>query len=239
LRVKKRAFDVVVICLAAVVWVPVVLTAALAVLVLSGRPIYYRSRRWVGPGTAIEMVKLRVMVPNANKVVAPVEAGRFLNTPPDSPLYTPIGRVLDRLGLNEIPQFVHVLRGEMSIVGARPLTDVVRDALTDQHGDIDTRWETPAGLTGLPQLIGRHDIDDHQRLVLESAYSMRTARDASIRLDFKILLFTVLITFGLKQPMTFEGALALAQPRPRRQRVHTPDLAQPLYGAAAPEADVA
>ncbi len=88
---KKRAFDVIVICLAAVVWVPVVALSAIAVLVLSGRPIFYKSRRWVGPGTAIEMVKLRVMVPHANKVTAPVEAGRFLNTPPDSPLYTPIG----------------------------------------------------------------------------------------------------------------------------------------------------
>ena len=237
---KKRAFDVVVICLAAVVWVPVVLLAALAVLVLSGRPISYRSRRWVGPGTAIEMVKLRVMVPDANKVVAPVEAGRFLNTPPDSPLYTPVGRVLDRLGLNEIPQFVHVLRGEMSIVGARPLTDVVRDALTEQHGDIDARWQTPAGLTGLPQLIGRHDIDDHQRLALEAAYSTRTAEAPSLRLDFTILLYTVLITFGLKRPMTFEQALELARPRTRRQRVHSTELATPLYNAtAAPEADVA
>ena len=108
---------------------------------------------------SIEMVKLRVMVPDANKVTAPVEAGRFLNTPPDSPLYTPIGRLLDRLGLNEIPQFIHVLRGDMSIVGARPLTDVVRDALSELHGDIDSRWVTPAGLTGLPQLIGRHGVE--------------------------------------------------------------------------------
>lgn len=235
---KKRTFDVVVICLAAVVWVPVVALSALAVLVLSGRPIFYRSRRWVGPGTAIEMVKLRVMVPNANKVTAPVEAGRFLNTPPDSPLYTPVGRVLDRLGLNEIPQFVHVLRGEMSIVGARPLTDVVRTALSEQHGDIDSRWVTPAGLTGLPQLIGRHDIDDQQRLALESAYSLRTATAPSLRLDFMILLHTVLITFGLRKPMTYEKAMRLAEPR--RHRVHAPELAPPRYVApAAAEADVA
>ncbi|NHA01527.1 sugar transferase [Nocardioides sp. W3-2-3] len=91
------------------------------------------------------------MIRDANKVVAPIEAGRFLNTPADSPLYTPVGRILDGLGLNEIPQFIHVLKGEMSIVGARPLTDVVRDALMEQHEDLDGRWETPAGLTGLPQ----------------------------------------------------------------------------------------
>jgi lipopolysaccharide/colanic/teichoic acid biosynthesis glycosyltransferase len=234
--VKKRAFDVVVICLAAVVWVPVVALAAIAVLVLSGRPIFYKSRRWVGPGTAIEMVKLRVMVPNANKVTAPVEAGRFLNTPPDSPLYTPIGRLLDRLGLNEIPQFIHVLRGDMSIVGARPLTDVVRDALSELHGDIDSRWVTPAGLTGLPQLIGRHGVDDQQRLALESAYSLRSATAPSLRLDFMILLHTVLITFGLRKPMSYEKALRMAQPR--HHRLHAPELAHQRYVGPA-EADVA
>ena len=163
---RKRAFDVIVICLAAVVWVPVVLVAALAVLVFSGRPIFYRSQRWVGPSRAIEMLKLRVMVPDANRVVAPIEAGRFLNTPPESPLYTPIGRILDRTGLNEIPQFLHVLRGEMSIVGSRPLTPAVKEALTQQHPDLDTRWETPAGLTGLPQLVGRGSLTDFERLHL-------------------------------------------------------------------------
>lgn len=233
---RKRAFDVVVISLAAVVWMPVVAMASLAVLIFSGRPIFYHSRRWVGAETVIEMVKLRVMVRNANQVVAPVDSGRFLNTPLDSPLYTPVGRVLDRLGLNEIPQFIHVLKGEMSIVGARPLTDNVRGALSDQHTDIDSRWETPAGLTGLPQLVGRHSLTDAQRLHLESAYSRRTAARPSIALDFKILLYTVLITFGLCKPMSFDQALQLAAPRRQRSAVHMPELASPHYGA---EADVA
>lgn len=236
---KKRAFDVVVICLAAVVWVPVVALAAMAVLVLSGRPIFYRSRRWVGPRTAIEMVKLRVMVPDASKIVAPVEAGRFLNTPTDSPLYTGVGRVLDRLGLNEIPQFLHVLKGEMTIVGPRPLTDVVRAALVERHADLDDRWlTTPAGLTGLPQLVGRSELTDDQRLALESAYSARTATAPSLRLDFMILLNTVLITFGLRQSMSYEQALRLTEPR--RRRLHAPELAPQRYVApAAAEADVA
>ncbi len=215
---RKRAFDIAVICLAAVVWVPVVLVAALAVLIFSGRPIFYRSRRWVGPRTAIEMVKLRVMVRDANQVVAPLDAGRFLNTPPDSPLYTRVGRILDGLGLNEIPQFVHVLKGEMSIVGARPLTDVVRDALGEQHEDLDTRWETPAGLTGLPQLVGRNELTDTQRLHLEAAYSQRTAERPSVRLDFLILLYTVMITFGLRKQMSFDDAIGMVEGRRARVR---------------------
>lgn len=217
---KKRTFDVLVISLAAVVWVPVVLVSAIAVLVFSGRPIFYRSRRWVGPSSVINMVKLRVMVPDASRMVAPPEAGRFLNTPPDSPLYTSVGRVLDRLGLNEIPQFIHVLRGQMSIVGARPLTEVVRSALLETHPSVDARWtNAPAGLTGLPQLVGRMGLTDAQRLHLEAAYSRKVAERYSVFTDFKILLLTVLITFGLKRPLSFEEALAVAQPRSRRHRV--------------------
>lgn len=224
---KKRTFDVLVISLAAVVWVPVVLISAVAVLLLSGRPIFYRSSRWVGPASVINMVKLRVMVPDASRAVAPVDAGRFLNTPPDSPLYTGVGRVLDRLGLNEIPQFIHVLRGQMTIVGARPLTDVVRTSLLETHATVDDRWASaPAGLTGLPQLVGRMGLTDAQRLDLEAAYSRRIGDGYSVLVDFKILLLTVLITFGLKQPLTFDEALEVALPR-RRQKVA--ELARPAY----------
>jgi lipopolysaccharide/colanic/teichoic acid biosynthesis glycosyltransferase len=214
---RKRLFDVVVITLAAVAWVPVVLLAAVAVLLLSGRPIFYRSQRWVGPGKVIKMVKLRVMVPDADKVKDCDESDLFLNTPPDSPLYTPVGRVLDRLGINEIPQFIHVLRGQMSVVGARPLTDDVRNALLEAHGAIDDRWVSPAGLTGLPQLVGRNALTDQQRLQLESAYSRRVLEGGyRIRTDFMILLSTVLITFGLRKPMTFHEALAVAEPQRAR-----------------------
>lgn len=231
---RKRVFDVVVISLAAIVWVPVVLLTAAAVLVLSGRPVFYRSRRWVGPGRIITMAKFRVMVRDADRVQAPVEAGRFLNTPQDSPLYTPVGRVLERLGITELPQFVHVLKGEMSIVGARPLTDAVRDCLRATHPYVDERWTTPAGLTGLPQLVGRQALTDAQRLQLEAAYSRRALERYSMLTDFMILLHTVLIVLGVRRPMTFEEALAIGAPR--RSTVHVSDLAATSYAA---EADVA
>lgn len=234
---KKRLFDVVVVTSAAIVWVPVVVVAALAVLVLSGRPVFYRSRRWVGPKTAIEMVKLRVMVPDASKVIAPPTAGRFLNTPPNSPLYTPVGRVLDQFGLNEIPQFVHVLRGEMTIVGPRPLTDIVRECLLEQHPDLDQRWANErAGLTGLPQLVGRSVLTDTQRLSLEEAYDRMVERDYRLTTDFLILLYTVLIVARLKKPLSYTEALAMVQPRvPHAERVPEIELASPY----AADADVA
>lgn len=231
----KRMFDIAVVLLAALVWLPVVTVAALAVLVFSGRPIFYRSHRWVGPGTIIDMVKLRVMIPDANKVKDCDQSDIFLNTVATSSLYTPVGRILDRLGVNEIPQFIHVLRGEMSIVGARPLTNDVRDALMEHHHFIDDRWLTPAGLTGLPQLVGRSELTADDRLRLEAAYSRQTLQGYRLRTDFQILLFTVLITFGLKKPLTVDDALAVMT-RKRYARVR--DIAP--QGMSVPDvADVA
>lgn len=231
---KKRLFDVVVVSLAAVSWVPIVVVTSLAVLVFSGRPVFYRSRRWVGPTRAITMLKFRVMVRDAHKVVSPVEAGRFLNTPADSPLYTSVGRILERLGLTELPQLLHVLRGHMTIVGPRPLTDVVRDCLFEQHPDLDQRWTNgPAGLTGLPQLIGREALTDSQRLSLEEAYDAMAGSRYRVTTDFLILLYTVLIVLGVKKPLSYEAALQLVSRQPQHQ-VHLPQQ-QTTY--AAPDAD--
>lgn len=215
---KKRLFDVFVVSLAAIAWVPVVTLCALAVLLLSGRPVFYRSRRWVSPRDAITMSKFRVMVRDANKVVSPIEAGRFLNTPSDSPLYTRVGRFLERVGFTELPQLIHVVTGEMTIVGPRPLTDVVRDCLLEQHPDLDQRWSHErAGLTGLPQLVGRECLTDNQRLSLEEAYDEMAGLRYRVSTDFKILLYTVLIVLGLKRPLDYEGALSIVMAHPHVQ----------------------
>lgn len=230
----KRAFDIIVVTLAAIVWLPVVLVSALAVLILSGRPIFYRSDRWVGPGALIEMLKLRVMVPDAASRPDVATGDKFLSTVSGSNLYTPIGQVLDKFGLNEIPQFIHVLKGDMSIVGARPLTHDVKQALVDYHRFIDDRWLSPAGLTGLPQLVGRESLTADERLRLEAAYSRRVLQNYQFRVDFKILLYTVLITFGMKRPMTVDEALAVVN-RPVRTR----EMAATRQNYPAIDADVA
>ncbi|GAB3855495.1 sugar transferase [Nocardioides maradonensis] len=229
---KKRLFDVLVVSLATIAWVPVVGLCALAVLVLSGRPVFYRSRRWVSPHDVITMAKFRVMIRDASKYTSPVEAGRFLNTPANSPLYTRVGRFLERVGFTELPQLLHVLTGEMTIVGPRPLTDLVRECLLEQHPDLDQRWtHERAGLTGLPQLVGRESLTDNQRLSLEEAYDEMAGHHYRLSTDFLILLYTVLIVLRLKSPMTYEQALALVRARP--QVVHTHETAPSAYAADA------
>lgn len=206
---RKRTFDVVVVGLAALAWLPVVAVTCLFVLVASGRPVFYRSTRRVGLRRRLEMLKFRVMVPHADKVSASREGDHFLNHPADSPLYTRAGRILERWGLTELPQLFHVLSGSMSVVGSRPLTDAVDDALRKEYGLVDHRFGTPAGLTGPPQLVGRDNLSADERLHLEATYCHTARHGYRFRLDFLILLYTVLIVLKVKQPLTYRQALDL------------------------------
>ncbi|MDT0202588.1 sugar transferase [Nocardioides sp. AE5] len=212
---KKRVFDLVMTTAGALVWVPVVAMAALLVLLCSGRPIFYRSMRRVSADEPVRVVKFRTMVRNAAQIanretVSVEEAGtRFLNIPGDSPLYTKIGRLLEKVALTELPQFTHVLRGQMSLIGNRPLPQNVMDCLGEEFADVEDRFLTPAGLTGPSQLVGRDFLSDADRLMLEGAYCRGSLRKYSIRLDLLILLYTILIVLRIKQPFTPEGVVEL------------------------------
>ena len=126
--------------------------------------------RRVSTADLMRVVKFRTMVKNADKIAnrdtLPVDQVRFLNIPPDSPLYTRAGRLLERCGITELPQFVHVLSGRMSIVGNRPLPDNVMDCLREEYPYADDRFLTRAGLTGPAQLVGRDALTDDERLRL-------------------------------------------------------------------------
>jgi exopolysaccharide production protein ExoY len=211
---SKRFFDLALCLAGGVVWVPTVLLGALLVLLMSGRPIFYASMRKVETGEPIRIVKFRTMVRNAaelvNRDTVPCEDNvRFLNIPPDSPLYTRPGRLLERFGVTELPQFVHILRGEMSMVGNRPLPQNVMDCLAQEHGNAGDRFLTPAGLTGPAQLVGRQALSDRERLDLEGAYSLGCLRSYSVLLDIKIIVMTVLIVLHLRPSLSYQGVLAL------------------------------
>lgn len=202
----KRLFDLGVTLLAAVAWVPVLLLAGLAVLLLEGAPVLYVSRRRVYRDRTQPVLKFRTMRRDAERIASratvPIEDTRFLNIPPDSPLYTPVGRVLERFCLTELPQLLHVLRGEMSLVGNRPLPEDVIAALKDAHPDVEQRFASRCGLTGPVQLAGRERVSDAQRLRIEVKYCQVALQSYSMRLDFMILLYTVLMGLRLHLPFS-------------------------------------
>lgn len=211
---KKRALDLVLTILGSVVWVPVVLTVALAVLVSEGRPVFYRSRRRVSTDEVVLLTKFRTMVRNADRLVnrdtVPVASDtRFLNIPADSPLYTRIGRFVERFALTELPQLWHVLRGDMSVVGNRPLPQNVIDCLREEYPQVSDRFLTRAGLTGPAQLVGREALTDLERLELEAAYCRACLEGYQARLDVVILASTILGVLGLGKQLDRRGVLEL------------------------------
>jgi lipopolysaccharide/colanic/teichoic acid biosynthesis glycosyltransferase len=173
-----RALDIAVALLALAVLSPVLLIAAIAIKLGSRGPVFYRQRRVGLGGEEFEMLKLRTMVAGSD----PVGVGTVVTR--DDPRVTGAGRVLRRTSLDEIPNLVNVLRGEMAIVGPRPtiLAQVV-DYTSRQH----RRHEVRPGITGWAQVQGRAGIPWEERIELDLSY----VDDRSATLDARILAKTL------------------------------------------------
>jgi lipopolysaccharide/colanic/teichoic acid biosynthesis glycosyltransferase len=237
----KRIFDVAVIVVSAVVWIPVGLVCAALILFCDGRPIFYKSIRQVGQEKSIRVLKFRTMRRDADKIVnrdtVPLAGVRFLNISPDSPLYTPIGRVIERFGLTELPQLLHVIGGTMSLVGNRPLPARVMEVLRQDFPNADDRFLTKAGLTGVVQLVGREAITDADRLSIEMEYCHAWQNGYSVALDLWLLIYTVLLVSGLGRVFTVEQVRALLRTfsMPTNRALRTESAAR--SGGQMPSAD--
>lgn len=199
--IAKRIFDIVLCLITVWLWGPIVIICALLNILLNGRPVFYLSQRRVYNCSQARIAKFRAMVRNADKIAnrntVPISDKIFLNIPADSPLYTPLGQLFERLCLTELPQLLHVLAGQMSLVGNRPLPENVVEALRSKYPYAEDRFLVRAGMTGPVQLIGRDNLPDEKRLSLEIRYCKACLESYSVRLDFMILLYTVLIGIGI------------------------------------------
>src|SRR5271166_4127911 len=184
----KRTFDIIGATLLLVVLSPLLLAITLAVRLTSRGPILYRSmRRGIGQ-RPFACLKFRTMHTDAEERQADVEAlneasGALFKIRED-PRLTPIGRVLRRFSLDELPQLVNVLRGEMSLVGPRPLPERDYEMLEDWHRK---RYLVLPGITGLWQVSGRSELDFDDLVHLDFIYLERW----SLALDLTILLKTI------------------------------------------------
>ncbi|MGK7863231.1 sugar transferase [Falsiroseomonas sp. E2-1-a4] len=210
---RKRAFDLVV-GLGMLIWLlPFLLVLGLGLLIMEGRPVLYVSRRRVGPGPALPIAKFRTMRRDADRIAnretIPVATTRFLNLPSSSPLYTPMGRLIERAMLTEMPQLAHVLLGHLSLIGNRPLPENVVASLLEVFPHAERRFALPCGLTGPVQLVGRDSLSDAERLELEIAYCEAVTHFYSVELDLRILAYTVLGGLWSRYRMTPGEVLAM------------------------------
>lgn len=191
----KRLFDVVVAASMIAVLSPLLLLIAAAVKITSRGPAVYRSKR-VGTGYHVfDFLKFRSMYLDADQRLehllhlnqyAPDSDSVFLKIHKD-PRVTPLGRFLRKTSLDELPQLLNILKGDMSLVGNRPLPLYEAEQLTrDQWAE---RFLAPAGLTGLWQTTrrGKSKMSTEERIQLDIEY----ARRYSLQLDLHILLNTI------------------------------------------------
>ena len=174
--------------LSLVVLSPVLLTISLAIKLTSRGPVLYRSR---GPGIGgqpFDCLKFRTMHTDADQRQAELEGQNEASGPlfkiRCDPRLTPIGGFLRRFSLDELPQLVNVLRGEMSLVGPRPLPMRDYQRLEDWHRK---RYLVLPGITGLWQISGRAELDFDELVRLDFLYLERW----SVFLDLSIMLKTV------------------------------------------------
>ncbi len=207
---KKRFFDLFVSLVSLPIWLPVLLLCMLLILITSGRPIFYISLRRVSH-EIIKVIKFRCMVRNAaeiaNRDTVAVGKQRFLNISSDSPLYTPIGRIMERCCFTELPQFFQVIIGQIGLIGNRPLPENVVNSLKQEYRKTEQRFSCKAGMTGPVQLIGRDLVSDGDRLKVEIEYCLLALCKWTIRLDFMILFYTVLIGLGIVEPLSVDQVL--------------------------------
>jgi exopolysaccharide biosynthesis polyprenyl glycosylphosphotransferase len=184
----KRAFDLIGATLLLVLLSPLLLAITLAVRLTSRGPIFFHSvRRGIGQ-RPFACLKFRTMHTDAEQRQADLEelneASGALFKIREDPRLTPVGRLLRRFSLDELPQLVNVLRGEMSLVGPRPLPERDYEMLEDWHRK---RYLVLPGITGLWQVSGRSELDFDDLVHLDFIYLERW----SLALDLTILLKTI------------------------------------------------
>jgi lipopolysaccharide/colanic/teichoic acid biosynthesis glycosyltransferase len=174
----KRLLDVLLSLLALVLLFPLMLATAIAVAAGSGSPVLFRQQRVGRGGREFGMLKFRSMVEDA-ATIGPYHTGS------DDPRITRVGRFIRRASLDELPQLLNVLKGDMSLVGPRP--DVPAQRANYSEADWNERCSVRPGITGLAQARLRSEATPAQRLALDLQY----VRECSLALDLRILGWTL------------------------------------------------
>lgn len=192
-RMIKRAFDFFFGLIALILALPLMAVSALMIFLEDGSPILYRPKRVGENGRLFEMLKFRTMVRNAEQLQSQVEKrdadGNVIHKSKDDPRVTKVGRFLRRFSLDELPQFINIVRGDMSLVGPRPEMPYLVEKYQPWQRK---RFAIPPGLTGWWQVSGRSDKPMH----LHTEDDLYYIQNYSILLDIQILIKTAWVVLA-------------------------------------------
>lgn len=187
-RMMKRIFDLLIVIPFFIITLPLFLVISLLIVLDSKGPVFYKSKRIKEFGEEFYMLKFRTMVNNADKkldsVVVTDENGNKIHKRPNDPRVTKIGKFLRKTSLDELPQFINIIRGDMSLVGPRPELPIMVSCYEPWQR---ARFAVPQGLTGWWQVNGRSDKPMH----LHTEEDIYYIQNYSFWLDIQILLKTI------------------------------------------------
>ena len=185
-RVAKRCMDIVLSAIALLITSPAFLAVAISIKLEDGGPVFYKQKRLTRNGREFEILKFRSMIVDAEKY-----AGAVLATE-DDPRITKTGKVIRATRLDELPQLLNILKGDMSIVGPRPERKAIADEYCKDIPEFAYRLKVRGGLTGYAQIYGKYNTSAYDKLRLDLMY----IENYSFLLDIKLIILTMRIIFS-------------------------------------------
>lgn len=176
----KRVEDVVMAILLLILFSPIFLIAAVGIKCTDRGPVFYKQERLTKDGKRFMIYKFRTMVVDAEKMSGPVLASE------KDPRVLPIGRFLRATRMDELPQVLNILKGDMSVVGPRPERPELAAEIEKTIPEFSYRLKVKAGLTGFAQVYGKYNTTSYDKLKLDLMY----IRKYSLLLDLKLILMT-------------------------------------------------
>lgn len=181
----KRFFDILLCAFAMIIAAPLMLVIAVMIKLDDGGPVFYRQRRVTKDGREFDILKFRSMIVDAEK------NGEVIPAENEDPRITRVGKKIRASRLDEVPQILNILKGDMSIVGPRPERIEHVKMYTEQIPEFTNRLKVKGGLTGYAQIYGKYNTTAYDKIRLDLMY----IENYSLLLDFKIILRTVRILF--------------------------------------------
>lgn len=175
----KRLIDIIVSAIALVVFSPVFLVLAIAIKVDDNGPVFYKQNRITQGGRVFEIVKFRSMKMNSGDRPATKNDDRI----------TKVGHYIRKFRMDEIPQFINILKGDMSVVGPRPESEALSNEITKEFPEFSYRLKVKAGLTGYAQIFGKYNTSPNRKLLLDLEY----IENYTVIQDIKLILQTIIV----------------------------------------------
>ena len=191
-RIIKRLMDMILSLVLIILFSPVMIVIAAAIILHDKGPVLFKQKRYTKDGKVFNILKFRSMIVDAEK------DGEVIPAEYNDPRITPVGKVIRKIRMDELPQLFNILKGDMSVVGPRPERVEHVDMYSEQIPEFRYRLKVKGGLTGYAQVLGKYNTSPYDKLRLDLIY----IENYSLLLDLKLMLTTIKILF---KPESTEG----------------------------------